>query len=35
MVCNDYVRAFIAIVEASKQYLYAASIYECLRIITN
>lgn len=35
MVYNDYVRAFIAIVGASKQYLYAASIYECLRIITN
>lgn len=35
MVYNDYVRAFITIVEASKQYLYAASIYECLRIITN
>lgn len=35
MVYNDYVRAFIATVEASKQYLYTASIYKCLRIITN
>lgn len=35
MVYNDYVRAFISIVEAPKQYLYTASIYECLRIFTN
>lgn len=32
---NDYVRAFIDVVEAPKQYLYTASIYEYLRIITN
>ena len=35
MVYNDYVRAYIALLKASKQYLYTASIYEYLRIITN
>lgn len=35
MVYNDYVRAYIVLIEASTQYLYTASIYECLRTITN
>lgn len=35
MVYNDYVRAYIVLIKAPKQYLYTASIYECLRTITN
>lgn len=35
MVYNDYVRVYIALAEAPKQYLYTTIIYSCLGIIIN